>query len=175
MPGIIARQIFNKVILYPKKYKALYKNKKTAPKGTVLKSLFICLKHLLKLVHEGVHILELSVYGCESDISYVIHILKLVHHKLTDDTAFDLLLFHAEDLGLHIVYDTGDLVGTDGTLVTCPQYTGFDLRSVVLLTILILLYNDKGNGLNLLVCGKTLAALVAYTTSSDGVILLGGS
>jgi hypothetical protein len=59
--------------------------------------------------------------------------------------------------------------------VACTEHAALKFDSVVGLAVLILLDDDKRDGLNLLVGGETLAALIANTTSANGIVILGRS
>ena len=129
-------------------------------------------QNFLQLIHKGVYILELSVYGSKTHICYRIHLFQLVHYKLTDHITGNLFVFSAEDIVLYFIHQSGDLLGADGTFVTCTQYACLHLRPIISLPVVILLDNDQGNGLYLLIGGKSLAALITDTAAADGIVLL---
>jgi hypothetical protein len=52
------------------------------------------------------------------------------------------------------------------------QYTGLDLRAVIRLSVIILLDDDQGNRLDLLISGKALFALVTHSSAADRIMIL---
>ena len=138
----------------------------------------MCLKlfeHGLQLIHEGVDILEFAINGSEPDVSHFIQILQLVHHKLTDDAARNLLVLHAENLVLHFIDKIGQLRCTDGALMTGTKNACFNLFPVIGLTIIVLLDDDQRNRLDLLICGKSLSAFITFSSSPYGIVVFCGS
>ena len=45
---------------------------------------------LLELMHECINILELTIYGCKSNISNLVDLLELLHYLFADNVARDL-------------------------------------------------------------------------------------
>ena len=129
----------------------------------------------LKFIHERIYILELPVYGRKSYICDRIEIFKLLHNDLTDDAGRNLLILKCGDLIFYLVDKLCYLGCTDGSLMTGAEYAGFDLGTVILLSVIILLDDNERDGLNLLICSETLAAVITDPAPSDGIIIIGRS
>jgi len=91
----------------------------------------------------------------------------------------DILIYFSilryKDIILYLINKLLDLSSAYRSLVTCTQNTCLYLLSVVGFTDIILLDDDKRDGLNLLICCKPLAALIANTPAPDGSIVLSRS
>ena len=57
--------------------------------------------------------------------------------------------------------------------MTGAEYAGFDLGTVILLSVIILLDDNERNGLNFLISSETLAAVITDPAPSDGIIVIG--
>ena len=91
-----------------------------------------------------------------------------------DQFTWDLFVLSFKYLELDIINRLLDLLCWDRTLIACPQNSGFNLRSVILLSVIIFFYNNERNRLYFFVCRKSSAAFITRTSSSDRVLSSAG-
>ena len=130
---------------------------------------------LFQLCHEGFHVLELPVYGGEADIGHGVQRAQVIHDDLPDLCAGNLPVLRAEDIRLNGIDHFLDLLHGNGTLIAGAQDAVLNLGAVVLFPRLILFDDRQRDGLHLFICGETLAAGVAETSSADGIGIFHGS
>ena len=132
-------------------------------------------EELGKLTHKGVDILELSVYGCKTNVSNLVDLLELVHNELADFGGADFGLKRVVEGCFNFTYCRFYITHCNGTLFASANHTVYKLGAVKYLAGFILFdYNDWENfeslvGCESLLAGKTLA------TATDSTALLSGT
>ena len=134
-----------------------------------------CAEQFLKLVHEGVDILELAVNGCEADICYLVYTLENVHCVFADKGGRYLAVKRILKLGFDLSHRMFDSFERNRTLFTCTQETVEQLLAVKCLAGFILFYDDKRDSLDYFICCETLSAAQTLTAAADPLAFVGGS
>ena len=57
----------------------------------------------------------------------------------------------------------------------CKKHALFNLGAVILLSVVILFYNDEWDCLHLLICSETLAAIIAQPSAPDRAVVISRS
>ena len=118
----------------------------------------------IKLVKEGLHILELTVYRGKSYVCYLINRTKVLHYKLTYFSG----LYLALERSLYFILNSIDyFFSVYRTLLTSFENTAEELGSVKQLLITVLFYDDSLNRIYDLIGGKPFLTIFAFSSSSD--------
>ena len=127
---------------------------------------------LVKLVHEGVDVLELSVNRGKSDISNLVDALLFFHGIGADHVGRDLAVKGVLQQILDLVNDLLKSINGDRTLFTGSHHTVEELVSVKRLARLVLLDDYHRNALDDLVGCESFAAIETFSSATDPFALI---
>ena len=103
----------------------------------------------------------------EHALVFVGQLFQAFHNNLTDLAARNFFLFPAENRCLDRVDRCLNICCRYRTFIARPEYSAFQLSTVILLTVVVLLDHDQRYGLHLLIGCKTLVARITGSSPSD--------
>ena len=126
-------------------------------------------------VDERADVLELTVDRRKADIGDFVDVLEFFHGELADLPGGDFLFEGVLEGGLDVGDGFFDGLDRDRTFLTGAQQAVEQLDAVETLAGAVFLDDDQRDGLDDLIRGEALAALRAFTATTDAFAFVGGA
>ena len=133
--------------------------------------LFLGIQQLLKLHHEGLNILKLTVDRGETDIRNLVKLLKAIHDQETNLIAGHFLLHLAAYAAFYAANEILDFLKRNRALFASLENTISDLCRIKLLAALILFHDKDGQHFNLFIGREPSLAALTLAAAADGAVL----